>query len=108
MEKEIYEELSKDYERQLYTAKELAYVSFKNINHKQRLAQIYEIIFHKKSGIMNGCGRCALRDTREIAEIYYRVQKELEPKEVKTVDNQAVKEIKPKKRATKKNKEKDA
>lgn len=110
MTEEIYNELMEDYERQLYTAKELSYVSFKNLKHKQRLSEIYAIIFNRKSGMMSGCGRCALRETREIAEVYYkeqtiRVQKELEPKEDNVTDNQVVTEIKPKKRATKKNKE---
>lgn len=117
MTEEIYNELMGDYERQLYTAKELSFVSFKNLKHKQRLSEIYVIIFNRKSGMMSGCGRCALRETREIAEVYYkeqtirvqkektiRVQKELEPKEDKVVDTQAVMEIKPKKRATKKKK----
>lgn len=109
MTEEIYNELMEDYERQLYTAKELSYVSFKNLKHKQRLSEIYAIIFNRKSGMMSGCGRCALRETREIAEVYYkeqtiRVQKELEPKEDKVADIQAVTEIKPKKRATKKSK----
>lgn len=110
MTEEIYNELMKDYERQLYTAKELSFVSFKNLKHKQRLSEIYAIIFNRKSSMMGGCGRCALRETREIAEVYYkeqtiRVQKELEPKEDNVTDNQAVTEIKPKKKATKKNKE---
>lgn len=110
MTEEIYNELMEDYERQLYTAKELSYVSFKNLKHKQRLSEIYTIIFNRKSGMMSGCGRCALRETREIAEVYYkeqtiRVQNQLEPKEDNVTDNQAVTEIKPKKKATKKNKE---
>ena len=96
MTEEIYNELMKDYERQLYTAKELAYVSFKDLNHKQRLSDIYTVIFNKKSDMMNGCGRCALRETREIAEAYYKEQAaRVKPKEEK---------IKPKK-ATKTNKE---
>ena len=106
MTEEIYNELMKDYERQLYTAKELAYVSFKDLNHKQRLSDIYTVIFNKKSDMMNGCGRCALRETREIAEAYYKEQAErLKPKEDNVTDSQAVTEIKPNKRATKTSKE---
>ena len=96
MTEEIYNELMKDYERQLYTAKELAYVSFKDLNHKQRLSDIYTVIFNKKSDMMNGCGRCALRETREIAEAYYKEQAARVPKE---------EEIKPNKKATKTSKE---
>ena len=92
MTEEIYNELMKDYERQLYTAKELAYVSFKDLKHKQRLSDIYTVIFNKKSDMMNGCGRCALRETREIAEAYYKEQA-------------ARVEIKPNKKATKTSKE---
>ena len=96
MTEEIYNELMKDYERQLYTSKELDYVSFKDLKHKKRLSEIYTVIFNKKSDMMNGCGRCALRETREIAEAYYKEQAErLKPKE---------EEIKPK-RATKTSKE---
>ena len=76
MTEEIYNELMKDYERQLYTSKELAFVSFKDLKHKQRLSDIYTVIFNKKSDMMNGCGRCALRETREIAEEYYKEQAE--------------------------------
>ena len=47
MTEEIYNELMKDYERQLYTSKELAYVSFKDLNHKQRLSDIYTAIFNR-------------------------------------------------------------
>ena len=98
MTEEIYNELTKDYERQLYTAKELAYVSFKDLKHKQRLSEIYTVIFSKNSDMMNGCGRCALRETREIAEAYYKEQAErLKPKEEE--------EIKPNKKATKTSKE---
>lgn len=105
MTEEIYNELMKDYERQLYTAKELAYVSFKDLKHKQRLSEIYTVIFNKKSDMMNGCGRCALRETREIAEEYYKEQAaRVKPKEDNVTDNQAVTEIKPK-RATKTSKE---
>lgn len=98
MTEEIYNELMKDYERQLYTSKELAYVSFKDLKHKQRLSEIYTVIFNKKSYMMNGCGRCALRETREIAEEYYKEQ---------AARVQAVTEIKPNKMATKTSKEND-
>ena len=92
MTEEIYNELMKDYERQLYTSKELAYVSFKDIKHIQRLSEIYTVIFNKKSDMMNGCGRCALRETREIAEAYYKEQAErLKPKEVEIKPNRATK-----------------
>lgn len=94
MTEEIYNELMKDYERQLYTAKELAFVSFKDLKHKQRLSDIYTIIFNKKSDMMNGCGRCALRETREIAEEYYKEQAA-----------RVATEIKPNKKATKTSKE---
>lgn len=100
MTEEIYNELMKDYERQLYTSKELAYVSFKDLKHKQRLSEIYTVIFNKKSDMMNGCGRCALRETREIAEAYYKEQ----AARVVT-DKQEVTEIKPNKKATKTSKE---
>lgn len=96
MTEEIYNELMKDYERQLYTARELAFVSFKDLKHKQRLSDIYTVIFNKKSDMMNGCGRCALRETREIAEEYYKEQ---------AARVQAVTEIKPNKKATKTSKE---
>ena len=100
MTEETYNELMKDYERQLYTAKELAYVSFKDLKHKQRLSEIYTVIFNKKSDMMNGCGRCALRETREIAEEYYK------EKAARVVtDKQEVTEIKPNKKATKTSKE---
>ena len=94
MTEEIYNELMKDYERQLYTAKELAFVSFKDLKHKQRLSDIYTIVFNKKSDMMNGCGRCALRETREIAEEYYKEQAA-----------RVATEIKPNKKATKTSKE---
>lgn len=94
MTEEIYNELMKDYERQLYTSKELAYVSFKDLKHKQRLSEIYTVIFNKKSDMMNGCGRCALRETREIAEEYYKEQAA-----------RVATEIKPNKKATKTSKE---
>lgn len=94
MTEEIYNELMKDYERQLYTAKELAFVSFKDLKHKQRLSDIYTVIFNKKSDMMNGCGRCALRETREIAEEYYKEQAA-----------RVATEIKPNKKATKTSKE---
>lgn len=110
---EIYERLI-EFDRQLYTSVQLDYVRFNSLDHKRRLADIYFDHFKKKSGIMDGCSRCMLRDTKQLAKLYFEdkkaretlVQKELEPTEVKVDDTQAVTEIKPKKRATKKTKKK--
>lgn len=86
------------------------FVRFNNIAQKERLAAVYERVFGRKSGILNGCSRCLLNDTKALARVYY----DYEAKKAKAVEEQPEpteanptepKEVKPKpknKRATKK------
>lgn len=69
------------YERQLHTAYYNDYVIFNSYDHKKGLAELYNEIKNKKSGIMQGCGRCALRDTKELAELFFEYKEKKEKKE---------------------------
>lgn len=62
----------------LYAAKYCGYVRFGSREQKERLAAIYESHFGKKSGILNGCSRCLLRDTKALAELYFNDVREKE------------------------------
>lgn len=86
------------------------FVRFNNIAQKERLAAVYERVFGRKSGILNGCSRCLLNDTKALARVYYdyeakkskAVEEQPEPTEANPTE---YKEVKPKpknKRATKK------
>lgn len=87
----------------LYAAKYCGYVRFGSREQKERLAAIYESHFGKKSGILNGCSRCLLNDTKALAELYFKdvkekeemakknqIQSELEPDTIDAADVEAV------------------
>lgn len=67
-----------EFEDNLYAAKYCGYVRFGSREQKERLAAIYEKHFGKKSGILNGCSRCLLNDTRALADLYFADVKEKE------------------------------
>lgn len=90
MTEEIYIKL-KDYENLFYTATQRNYVMFGTLERKRELSVLYTEIFNKKSKMLNGCGTCALREVKEIANEYYKVQKEQEPKEDKPIEKEVVK-----------------
>lgn len=72
-----------EYEDIFYTATQRNYVMFGSIEKKRRLSELYSSIFNKKSNMLSGCGRCALREAKEIAEVYYKEkEKTIEPIEV--------------------------
>lgn len=73
-----------EYEDIFYTATQRNYVMFGSIEKKRRLSELYSSIFNKKSNMLSGCGRCALRETKEIAEVYYKEKEKtkIEPIEV--------------------------
>lgn len=73
-----------EYEEIFYTATQRNYVMFGSIEKKRRLSELYSTIFNKKSNMLSGCGRCALRETKEIAEVYYKEKEKMtiEPIEV--------------------------
>lgn len=98
--KELYDKLTK-YRDKLYTACQLDYVRLTSIEEKKALNDLYELAFNSKSGIMNGCSRCLLRDTKRLGVAYFADEKEYKELELKTqsVDNQPNK-ITKKKKAT--------
>lgn len=67
-----------EFKDNLYAAKYCGYVRFGSREQKERLAAIYESHFKKKSGILNGCSRCLLNDTRALADLYFADVKEKE------------------------------
>lgn len=67
-----------EFKDNLYAAKYCGYVRFGSREQKERLAAIYESHFGKKSGILNGCSRCLLNDTRALADLYFADVKEKE------------------------------
>lgn len=67
-----------EFKDNLYAAKYCGYVRFGSREQKERLAAIYESHFGKKSGILNGCSRCLLNDTKALAELYFKDVKERE------------------------------
>ena len=91
-------EILSEYENIFYTATQRRYVMFGTLENKKRLSGLYAEIFNKKSNMMNGCGRCALRETQEIAKVYYE-EKEL--REIKQKQSTEVVENKPKRKKKK-------
>lgn len=67
-----------EFKDNLYAAKYCGYVRFSSREQKERLAAIYESHFGKKSGILNGCSRCLLNDTKALADLYFNDVKERE------------------------------
>lgn len=99
--KELYDKLTK-YRQHFYTAVQLDYVRLTNIEEKKALNDLYELAFNSKSGIMSGCSRCLLRDTKRLGVAYFadeKEYKELELNKAQSVDNQSNK-ITKKKKAT--------
>ena len=77
---EIFKKLT-DFETLLYTAQERNYVMFGSIETKKKLSALYTIIYEKKSNMMSGCGRCALKEMKEIANDYFNFKKQLQEEE---------------------------
>ena len=84
-----------EYEKIFYTATQRRYVMFGTLENKKRLSELYAEIFNKKSNMMNGCGRCALNETQEIAKAYYEEKEIRETKQKQSVE---VVENKPKRK----------
>ena len=96
--KELYDKLTK-FKNQLYNAVYLDYIRLTDISEKKALNDLYELAFNSKSGIMNGCSRCLLRDTKRLGVAYFADEKEYKELELKaqSVDNQPNKITKKKK-----------
>lgn len=96
--KELYDKLTK-YRQHFYTAVQLDYVRLTNIEEKKALNDLYELAFNSKSGILSGCSRCLLRDTKRLGVAYFADEKEYKELELKseTVDSQPDKNNKKKK-----------
>lgn len=95
--KENYNRLT-PYRKHLYNALNFSYVRLTSLKEKEELADIYKSHFNKDSDILNGCGRCLLRDCRTLGKLYFEDEKvymELEPKtettEVQAVNNDTIK-----------------
>lgn len=106
MTKEQYIELS-EYETQLRSATYSNFVRFITLDRKQKLSDLYSVIFNKKSKMMNGCGTCALREMKELGQLYFkekeiRDRKELEPVEDNVTENEKVTTIKTSRKSQKK------
>lgn len=71
---EIYNRLTK-YRKNLYSACYLDYVRLSSLQDKEELASIFKTIFNKDSGILSGCSRCILRDTKAMGELYFKDEK---------------------------------
>ena len=96
-----------EYESQLRSAAYNNFVRFITMDRKQKLSDLYSEIFNKKSKIMNGCGTCALREMKELAQLYFkekeiRDRKELEPVEDNVTENEKVTTIKASRKSQKK------
>lgn len=73
---EIYDQLS-EYEDIFYTAVNCDFVRMGGYERKKAVSALYSAVFSKKSGIMDGCGRCLLNDTKRLGEVYYRWRESL-------------------------------
>lgn len=85
----------KKYDKHMRTAYYADYIRINDRNVFQDLDKVFNEVFHKSSGILNGCMRCILRDIKALATKYIADVKELELKE-------QVVETKEEKAATKK------
>lgn len=61
-----------EYEDVFYTAVNCDFVRMGGYERKKAVSDLYSKVFGKKSGIMDGCGRCLLNDTKRLGEVYYR------------------------------------
>ena len=72
--KENYDRLT-PYRKHLYNALNFSYVRLTTLKEKEELADIYKSHFNKDSDILNGCGRCLLRDCRTLGKLYFEDEK---------------------------------
>ena len=72
--KENYDRLTQ-YRKHLYNALNFSYVRLTTLKEKEELADIYKSHFNKDSDILNGCGRCLLRDCRTLGKLYFEDEK---------------------------------
>lgn len=90
--KENYNRLT-PYRKHLYNALNFSYVRLTTLKEKEELADIYKNHFNKDSDILNGCGRCLLRDCRTLGKLYFEDEKvymELEPSN-EVIENKEIK-----------------
>lgn len=90
--KENYDRLT-PYRKHLYNALNFSYVRLTTLKEKEELADIYKSHFNKDSDILNGCGRCLLRDCRTLGKLYFEDEKvymELEPSN-EVIENKEIK-----------------
>lgn len=88
---EIYNRLTK-YRKNLYSACYLDYVRLSSLQDKEELASIFKTIFYKDSGILSGCSRCILRDTKAMGELYFKDEKIKKEEEKKNKEEKEKKE----------------
>lgn len=88
---EIYNRLTK-YRKNLYSACYLDYVRLSSLQDKEELASIFKAIFSKDSGILSGCSRCILRDTKAMGELYFKDEKIKKEEEKKNKEEKEKKE----------------
>ena len=73
-------EILQENEYLFYTSTQRNYVMFGSVERKQKLSQIYAEVFNKKSNMMSGCGSCALREMKALANEYYQYKQQQENK----------------------------
>lgn len=77
-----------EFEEIFYTVTQRNYIMFGNYDRKLRLSDLYYSIFKKKSNIVTGCGSCALKEVKQLAEYYYKNnQPQTTEEEVTVVEN---------------------
>lgn len=98
---EIYSQLA-EYEDVFYTAVNCDFVRMGGYERKKTISDLYSRVFNKKSGIMDGCGRCLLNDTKRLGEVYYRWKslRGTRTQEEETTDTKEVKKTVPSATAT--------
>lgn len=85
-------EVLKKYDKHMRTAYYADYIRINDRNVFQDLDKVFNEVFHKSSGILNGCMRCILRDIKALATKYIADVKELELKE-QVVETEEVKSM---------------
>lgn len=89
---EIFNQMA-EYEDVFYTAVNCDFVRMGGYERKKAVSDLYSKVFNKKSGILDGCGRCLLNDTKRLGEVYFK-WKTLSATLSKDTENTDTKEVK--------------
>ena len=104
MDTKIFKTLAK-YESQLKTAKYCDYARGLTSTNLNELAGVFETLFQRDSKLGKGCGKCQLKDLKQLADEYFNEIKRIEMEKIRKAEEKEAKAKETKDKKAKESKE---